>query len=275
MAKTTVPTNQILLFPSHGQRFDQNPNKDLQIMNQSQSFHVVLSGTYRKDFQGLRRAYEELIDLGCEVLSPLNVSAVKEVDGFVYMKGEEAVSPESIEARHLNAILAAQFVWLHAPNGYVGPTAALEVGFAKACGIPVYCQEKPADPALHHLVATVDSLSSVLRDLQTHSFPLHPPALRAVQNYYRRVAVRRGYERETARDCMLLMVEEVGELARSIRQEMRLTRHGKLTTSSQGLEVADVLLYVIHMANILNVDLPLVLHQKEMLNEERFKIKGM
>src|ERR1035437_4816076 len=62
---------------------------------------VVLSGSYRTDFEGLRTLYEELRDLGCDILSPSSVSAVDEIDGFVYMRGEETQAPASIEARHL------------------------------------------------------------------------------------------------------------------------------------------------------------------------------
>ena len=36
-------------------------------------------------------------------------------------------------------------------------------------------------------------------------------AITRFQNYYRKVAVQRGYERESAQNCLLLMVEEVGE----------------------------------------------------------------
>src|SRR6266480_1819356 len=95
----------------------------------------VISGTYRKDPEGLKRAFEELKDFGCNILSPANVAPAREVDGFVYMQGEETELPESIEVRHLSAIQHCHFVCLHAPEGYVGPTAALEVGFARAIGI--------------------------------------------------------------------------------------------------------------------------------------------
>lgn len=73
---------------------------------------VVLSGSYRKDFQHLKRTYEEFRDIGCNILSPTSVSAVREEDGFVYMEGEETDTPERIEERHLSAIQRASLVAL-------------------------------------------------------------------------------------------------------------------------------------------------------------------
>ena len=54
---------------------------------------IVLSGTYRKDVENLRRADQEFKASGCTILSRMNISVVSEVDGFVYMKGEETETP--------------------------------------------------------------------------------------------------------------------------------------------------------------------------------------
>ena len=83
--------------------------------------------------------------LGCVILSPTHIDPAREVDGFVFMRGEEVETPERIELKHLEAIQRAAFVWLHAPEGYVGPSSALEVGFAHAQGIPVFCRTEISD----------------------------------------------------------------------------------------------------------------------------------
>src|SRR5262245_19223448 len=80
---------------------------------------VVLCSTYRKDVEGLRRSFEELKDLGFNILSPSNLDIVKERNGFVYMRGEELQTADRLELRHLDAIEKARLVWLHAPEGYV------------------------------------------------------------------------------------------------------------------------------------------------------------
>ena len=200
---------------------------------------VVLSGSYRKDFGGLKATYEEFLDLGCSVLSPSSVRAVSEVDGFVYMHGEETQTPEVIETRHLNAIQKARFVWLHAPEGYIGPTAALEVGFAHAIGVPVFAKRSVNDEVINSFIDIVPAPSGAV-DLIRRNAPVPQPALKAFQEYYRRVALQRGYKSEGPKDCLLLMVEEVGELARAIRKREGLVRHESESSANERNELADV-----------------------------------
>ncbi|MGH9460042.1 MAG: MazG nucleotide pyrophosphohydrolase domain-containing protein, partial [Vicinamibacteria bacterium] len=218
---------------------------------------------------GLRRTLEELLDLGFVVLSPTRVEPVREVEGFVFMKGEEAETPESIERKHLEAIQKAAFVWLHAPEGYVGLSAALEVGFAHAQGIPVFSQAEIPDTTLKSFVQHVESASDVLNVINAGR-AVPAPNVAAFQHYYKRVASQRGYERENAQNCLLLMVEEVGELARAIRKREKLVRHGAVRHVDEARELADVFLYVIHMANILGLDLGSAVREKEELNLAKF-----
>ncbi len=96
------------------------------------------------------------------MLSPRSVAPSRESDGFVFMRGEERAEPAALEDAHLDAIRRARFVWLWAPGGYVGLSAALEIGFAVAVGTPVYAREQPADPALRPFVRVVASADAAL-----------------------------------------------------------------------------------------------------------------
>lgn len=276
MPKYRTSPGQIVLFPSGSTLLEEEQSTSLQEAHKKETAEslplhlpVVLSGSYRKDFEGLKRAYEELQDIGCKILSPSNVVAVNEIDGFVYMKGEEVQDPDAIEARHLDAIERSSFVWLHSPDGYVGPTAALEIGFAKAAGVPVYGREVPKDKILQSFVHVVGSPIQVVETRGVRAEP-PAPALKAFQEYYRRTAIQRGYTKERPKDCLLLMVEEVGELARALRKREKLTRHGSYGDSNEAHELADVFLYVVHMANTLGLDLASVVKEKEFINLEKF-----
>jgi NTP pyrophosphatase (non-canonical NTP hydrolase) len=262
--------DQILLFP-HIPREDNTEGSLLKaqlpegkIGERGKS--VVLCGTYRKDPLGLRKAFEQLRDFGFTILSPATVSVESEKDGFVYMRHESTQAPEQLENRHLDAILHADFVWFFAPEGYVGPTGALEVGFAHANGIPVYSDVQPKDVILKEFVEVVDSPSTVHNYFKSNRVLPPPPAVKSFQNYYRRAALQRGYTKESAKDCLMLMVEEVGELARALRKRAKLARHGRQIENQEGLELADVFIYVVHMANILKIDLSSVVQEKELLN---------
>jgi NTP pyrophosphatase (non-canonical NTP hydrolase) len=275
--KTSPDSSQILLFPSG----DPVPSIEIDSLSYDcapsgeplpvrrriiPECEVVVSGSFRRDIEGLRRLHEELMDYGCVILSPKRVSPSREVDGFVFMDGEEGETPERIEQHHLEAIQNSTFVWLHAPDGYVGLSAALEVGFAHAQGIPVFCKTRVSEIVLATFVHEVPSVGHVVELVREKKLPPPEPNLRSFQHYYKRVASQRGYERETAQNCLLLMVEEVGELAHAVRKREKLVRHGAARGDSEAHELADVFLYVIHMANILGLDLGSVVREKEEVN---------
>jgi NTP pyrophosphatase (non-canonical NTP hydrolase) len=69
---------------------------------------------------------------------------------------------------------------------------------------------------------------------------------------------------------MLLLTEEVGELARSVRHAVGLTRHGSSDVDNPAGELADVQLYVVHLANVLGIDLASAVTAKELENLRRF-----
>ena len=68
---------------------------------------------------------------------------------------------------------------------------------------------------------------------------------------------------------MLLLTEEVGELARAIRKRVGLARSGG-SASDPAAELADVQLYVLHLANVIGVDLADAVAAKEQVNHARY-----
>lgn len=117
---------------------------------------VVISGTFRRDRPGLERLYHELVSTGCQVLSPRRMEYDDEE--FVRDKAEAILSVRSIEDTHLVAIEQSDMMWLHAPNGYVGCSGALEIGYALAKGVPIFSNEKISDVSLNEYVQHVPSV---------------------------------------------------------------------------------------------------------------------
>lgn len=231
---------------------------------------AVICGSYRKGLEQLRSDFADLRRCGAEILSPRSLDFTTERNEFVLLADEVDLSPAIIEGKHLGALQQADFVWLHAPDSYVGTSGALEIGFAHAIGIPVFARQTPSDVTLAGMVRVVPSPSAAMDAV---SKPLDsPPArsLNAMQSYYAKVAQERDYSDEDARDCMLLLTEEVGELARAIRKTSGLVRHGGRGHSTVGEELADVQLYVLHLANIMAIDLATAVRDKEKVNAERF-----
>lgn len=229
---------------------------------------AVLCGSFRRDRHGLVAAYEALSQAECRVLSPLSLDFVDEVDGFVLAGGDQDEPIAAIEERHLRAIRGSDFVWLHCPDGYVGASAALEIGVAHSLDVPVFAAEAPSDVTISQFVSVVDGpavpAAAARRTVRTPAGPL-----RDLQDYYGRMADARGFTRESPQDTMLLLTEEVGELARAIRKTVGIARAGE-GEADPASELADVQLYLLHLANIVGIDLAAAVHSKERLNHQRY-----
>jgi NTP pyrophosphatase (non-canonical NTP hydrolase) len=225
---------------------------------------VVLCGSFRRDPDGLRDIFGRLAERYV-VLSPSSVEFVDCDAEFVRLAAEQDECVDDIESRHLAAMREADAVWLFCPNGYVGTTAALEIGYAHSVGIPVLTDTRPQDEVVAGMVSVVSSVDQ----LQSAAAP-HPGAgLAALQCYYQRIAERRGWAHESPRDTLLLLTEELGELARAVRKEAGLRRDGAFSNDPIGDELADVQLYLVHLATALGVDLADAVTSKERANAAR------
>jgi len=126
---------------------------------------VVLCGSYRRDLPGLHAAWSAIRDAGALIVSPAGLDFVGERDGFVYSAEQEGTTDAELEAAHLAAIGAADLVWLHDPEGYVGASASLELGFAAASQTPVYAATRPAEPVYTPFVRVVAGPRQALADV--------------------------------------------------------------------------------------------------------------
>jgi nucleoside 2-deoxyribosyltransferase len=125
---------------------------------------VVLCGTFRRDHEGLLRAYHELLETNCQVLSP---HALDFDDAeFVRDTATQDMSTRMLEDYHLMSIRQADFVWLHAPEGYIGLSAAFEIGYALAHHIPIYTSHTVVDANLSNYIVFVPSVFAAKQDLR-------------------------------------------------------------------------------------------------------------
>lgn len=125
---------------------------------------AVLSGSYSRDPAGLARAYDELITTGCQVLSPHSIDF--DSADFARTTAEESMSPLELENYHLLCIRQADFVWLHAPDGHIGVSAAFEIGYALAMKRPIFSRTMPQDTMLREYIQLVPSVFAAQKELQ-------------------------------------------------------------------------------------------------------------
>lgn len=93
--------------------------------------------------------------------------------------------------------------------------------------------------------------------------------LTVVQSYLKQVCTERGFDTEDVQTKMMLLTEEVGELARAVRKHTggkvsKETHHSELEE-----EVADVLIVLTDICNKLGVDLQQAFIEKEKNNAKR------
>ena len=103
-----------------------------------------------------------------------------------------------------------------------------------------------------------------MADLSTH------PTLPELQRYMDEICKERGWTKDSYAEKFLLFTEEVGELAKAIRktqglyQELASQKHLELEE-----EFADVLSYLLDLANYFQVDLETAFREKEQVNAVR------
>src|SRR5579863_4481229 len=99
--------------------------------------------------------------------------------------------------------------------------------------------------------------------------PEHP-TLPALQRYLDEVCKERGWTKDSYAEKFLLFTEEVGELAKAIRNTQGLYQEkAKQNHLALEEEFADVLSYLLDLANYFQVDLEKAFSEKEQLNAER------
>lgn len=99
--------------------------------------------------------------------------------------------------------------------------------------------------------------------------PVHP-TLPELQHYMDEVCKERGWTKDSYAEKFLLFTEEVGELAKAIRKTQGLYQE-KARQKDLELEeeFADVLSYLLDLANYFQVDLERAFREKEQVNANR------
>ena len=97
-------------------------------------------------------------------------------------------------------------------------------------------------------------------------------SINEIQNYIKKIMEIRGFNKEKFSDKILLLVEEVGELAKAIRKnekKLGIDKTKEYNYSSVESEIADVFIVLLSICDILNIDLLKVFLDKEEENIKR------
>lgn len=102
----------------------------------------VVSGSFQAKDK-IDETIRRLKELGVIVLAPPEggLYRLDREHGFYPLREERSMSLKQVENRFLRHVRRADFLRVVNPDGYVGPSTRMEMGFALGIRIPVYLQE--------------------------------------------------------------------------------------------------------------------------------------
>ncbi|MGH6897349.1 MAG: hypothetical protein ACREJ5_12525 [Geminicoccaceae bacterium] len=124
---------------------------------------ATVSGSFHRHMTAIYTAVGELTAKGVKVLSPSDPRVVDHLGEFLFVASDRLRSVRLVQDRHLHCIAASSFLWLVTPDGYVGPSASLEIGFATAARVPVFSDTLPSDVTIREYVTKVAHLDACVQ----------------------------------------------------------------------------------------------------------------
>lgn len=249
--------------------------------NKDFKYCVVISGSFKKFYDEIKIKIKEFEKIGMKVLSP-SVSKIKNKnDDFVFLESDDTENLTTIEKNHLEAIYKADALYICNPGGYIGPSTAMELGWALGFGKQIFLQEKSEDSIFNNFKNEIASPKAVLQFLKERNKKLSETinrysTLDHLQEYIEKVIIKRGFDKESVKDIFLLMVEEIGELGKAIRKYtgLKIDPNSKERYYDVEREIADIFIYLLDLSNNCKIDLFTAFINKEKENEKRVWKEG-
>lgn len=220
---------------------------------------IVISGSFHRHYDAIKVAIDAFEKLGIEVLSPKSSHVLDSNKDFVVLASDESADPETLERQHLAAIEKADALYLCNPGGYLGDSAKMELGWALALGKPIFRAAPLEDITLGLFSGKTATPAEVKEILDNHSFLesiTSQASVPALQKYVHDMVIRRGFNKEQPQDILLLLIEEIGGVAKAMRKHLGFkTDQSKKKTYDLEGELADVFIYLLDLANSLDISL--------------------
>lgn len=124
--------------------------------------YATVSGSFHRYMREIEVAVHDLSVLGVKVVSPSDPRVVDAKGEFLFVASDRVRSVRLVQDRHLDSIAGSDFLWLVCPDGYVGQSASMEIGFAVARNIRVFSTAAPSDLTLRQYVEVVPSIEAVI-----------------------------------------------------------------------------------------------------------------
>src|SRR5207302_985673 len=124
--------------------------------------NATVSGSFHRHMSRIYETVGSLTDAGVKVLSPADPRVVDHHGEFLFVASDLVRSIRLVQDRHIACISVSDFLWLVAPDGYVGTSAAVEIGAAIAAGVEVFCDSEVRDVTLQQYVRRVGNIAECI-----------------------------------------------------------------------------------------------------------------
>jgi NTP pyrophosphatase (non-canonical NTP hydrolase) len=94
-------------------------------------------------------------------------------------------------------------------------------------------------------------------------------SLRRIQAYIWQINIDRGFNLESLSKKMLMLTEEVGEVAKAVRKLEGLKFSASTSESNLAEEIADVFIVLLGLASVAKIDVAEAVKLKEEKNQKR------
>ncbi len=139
--------------------------------------NATVSGSFHRHMGAITTAVHELAALSIRVLSPADPRIVAQQGEFLFVASDPVRSVRLVQDRHLESIRAADFLWLVCPDGYVGQSASMEIGYAAAVGVPIFATQTPCDLTLRQYVKVVPTLAEAVNMINSRLRQSYPEGI--------------------------------------------------------------------------------------------------
>jgi hypothetical protein len=139
-------------------------------------FNVSIIGSFRQHYNAICAVWNTFTSAGLVVTSPKGTMILEEGVPFVRFESDPADwRDDHIQTVALHRILRAQFVYVVAPNGYIGRTTCYEIGRIIQAKQPVYFSTYPKDLPIYIPVEHVLDAGDIVTYIRGSNF--EPKAL--------------------------------------------------------------------------------------------------
>jgi len=133
-------------------------------------YRSLIIGSFRKHYDQMTEVIRLFHANGIEVLSPKEAQILNPHDEFVVFDYDaEDLDDKGLQDLVLQKMHNSHFVYLVNPGGYIGLSAAFEVGYCAAHGLDVYAMEPSNEVCIKYVKDIVGPEEMIRRAFNEYS----------------------------------------------------------------------------------------------------------